>query len=103
MQKGKASTSQENTTGASSIGLKTGDKVPYGEMGYAVPKAKPKVNNAKPSMDSDVTGPETYGAKPGSRAPRNLRDIPASKPSVKTAPMAKQKPRTFGQMLGIKK
>jgi hypothetical protein len=97
MQKGKSGKLSDPTTGAAALGMKTGSKVPYAEMGYAVPKQKPKVDTRRPSMASDVTGPETYGAKPGSKAPRNMRDIPASKPKS-NAPA-----KTFGQMLGIKK
>ena len=34
MQKSKSGNLSDPTTGAAALGMKTGDKVPYGEMGY---------------------------------------------------------------------
>jgi hypothetical protein len=72
MQQRKSKAS-ENTTGASSIGLKTGDRVPYAEMGYAVPKAKPKtIVPKRPSAAEPTTGARAIGLKTGDRVPREL-------------------------------
>ena len=79
MQQGKNKTS-ENTTGASSIGMKTGDRVPYAEMGYAVPKAKPKtITPSRPSTSEPTTGARAIGLKTGSRVPRELMNNSYSK------------------------
>ena len=89
MQKGKKSVASENTTGAAAIGMKTGDKVPYAEMGYAVPKAKPKVKPAPaPSTSESTTGARAIGLKTGDRVPKELTN---------------RKPTSMRQMLGIKK
>lgn len=94
MQKGKKSVASENTTGAAAIGLKTGDKVPYKEMGYGAPKAKAKPAPA-PSTSEPTTGARAIGLKTGDRVPREL--MSGRKPMMNT------KPASFSKMLGIKK
>ncbi len=93
MQKSKKSSTAENTTGAAAIGMKTGDKVPYGEMGYG-PKAKPKAKPA-PSTSEPTTGASAIGLKTGDRVPRELMSG--------RKPMMNKKPASISQMLGIKK
>ena len=89
MQKSKKSVASENTTGAAAIGMKTGDKVPYAEMGYAVPKAKPKATPAPaPSTSEPTTGARAIGLKTGDRVPKELTG---------------RRPTSMRQMLGIKR
>ena len=95
MQKGKNSKLSDPTTGASAIGLKTGDKVPYTEMGYAVPKAKPQYKTpSKPSSAEPTTGASAIGLKTGDRVPRELMSGRKS--------MMNSKPASMSKMLGIK-
>lgn len=89
MQQGKNKAS-ENTTGASALGMKTGDRVPYAEMGYAVPKTKPKVAQKtvpqmRPSTSEPTTGARAIGLRTGDRVPRELSN------------------GSYSKMLGIKK
>lgn len=85
MQQGKNKAS-ENTTGASALGMKTGDRVPYAEMGYAVPKAKPKAApQVRPSTSEPTTGARAIGLRTGDRVPRELSN------------------GSYSKMLGIKK
>lgn len=93
MQKGKKSSTSDPTTGAAALGLKTGDKVPYAEMGYGSPKPKPKPKAKpapKPSSAEPTTGASAIGLKTGDRVPREL--MPGYK-----------KPSSMRQMLGIKR
>jgi len=89
MQKSKSGKLSDPTTGAAALGMKTGDKVPYGEMGYG-PKAKPA-----PSTSEPTTGARAIGLKTGDRVPREL--MSGRKPMMNT------KPASMSKMLGIKK
>lgn len=93
MQKGKSGKLSDPTTGAAALGMKTGDKVPYGEMGYGS-KAKPKPAPA-PSTSEPTTGARAIGLKTGDRVPREL--MSGRKPMMNT------KPASMSKMLGIKK
>jgi len=93
MQKSKSGKLSDPTTGAAALGMKTGDKVPYGEMGYG-PKAKPKAKPA-PSTSEPTTGASAIGLKTGDRVPREL--MSGRKPMMNT------KPASMSKMLGIKK
>jgi len=91
MQKSKSGKLSDPTTGAAALGMKTGDKVPYGEMGYGPkPKAKPA-----PSTSEPTTGARAIGLKTGDRVPREL--MSGRKPMMNT------KPASMSKMLGIKK
>lgn len=91
MQKGKKSSTSDSTTGAAALGLKTGDKVPYAEMGYGSPKQKPNAKPApKPSSAEPTTGASAIGLKTGDRVPRELMS-------------GYKKPSSMRQMLGIKR
>ena len=93
MQKGKSGKLSDPTTGAAALGMKTGDKVPYGEMGYGS-KTKPKASPA-PSTSEPTTGARAIGLKTGDRVPREL--MSGRKPMMNT------KSASMSKMLGIKK